>query len=259
MPSAEPSHPLLERLVPERLPVHVAITMDGNGRWAKQRNRPRVFGHRNGVEAVRASVRACRRAGVRHLTLYAFSTENWKRPETEVNALMELLVRSLRKETAELQENGVKIGVIGNVERLPSVCRRELTEAMRITAGNTELTLTLALSYSGRWDIVEAARAFARRAASGELPADRIDELLTEDAFGQALATAGIPDPELLIRTSGEHRISNYLLWQGAYSELYFTDTLWPDFREDDLYAALLDFQGRERRFGQTSEQIKVP
>jgi undecaprenyl diphosphate synthase len=258
MPSAEAHHPLLDRLDPERVPLHVAITMDGNGRWAKQRSRPRVFGHKNGVEAVRASVRACRKAKVRYLTLYAFSTENWKRPEREVNALMELLVSSLRKETAELQENGVKIGVIGNVEKLPSVCRRELTEAMRITADNTDLTLTLALSYSGRWDILQAAKAIAHQAASGALPADRIDAAITESAFGEALSTHGIPDPELMIRTSGEKRISNYLLWQGAYSELYFTNTLWPDFREDDLYSALLDYQGRERRFGKTSEQIEV-
>jgi undecaprenyl diphosphate synthase len=249
-----PSTSLLERLDLAHVPKHVAITMDGNGRWAKQRNRPRVFGHRNGVEAVRASVRGCREAGVSYLTLYAFSTENWNRPEKEINALMELLVRSLRKETAELLENGVKISVVGNVERLPSVCRRELDEAMRMTANNDSLTLTLALSYSGRWDILEAARSLARQAAAGTLQPEAIDE----EAFTAALSTSGIPDPELLIRTSGEQRISNYLLWQSAYSELYFTPTLWPDFREEDLYAAILDFQQRERRFGKTGEQIKV-
>jgi undecaprenyl diphosphate synthase len=245
---------LLDRIDTGKVPAHVAIIMDGNGRWAKQKNRPRVFGHRSGVESVRAVVRAARHAKVRHLTLYAFSTENWNRPDREINALMEILVTSLRKETAELSREGVKIGVLGNVERLPSVCRRELDEAMRLTEANTTLNLNLALSYSGRWDILSAARKLAEQAAAGKLDPAAIDE----SVFSQSLSTAGTPDPELMIRTSGEYRISNYLLWQTAYSELYFTPTLWPDFREEEFYAALLDFQTRERRFGKTSEQIQV-
>jgi undecaprenyl diphosphate synthase len=245
---------VLDRLEPGKIPQHVAVIMDGNGRWARQRNRPRVFGHRKGVEAIRNTLRAARKAGVRCLTLYAFSTENWNRPEREVNALMELLVSSLRKETAELLQEGVRIGVIGNVEQLPSVCRRELMEAMRLTEKNDTLLMNLALSYSGRWDVLQAVRSLAARAASGELDPASIDEA----GFGQALSTAGLPDPELLIRTSGEYRISNFLLWQTAYSELYFTPTLWPDFGEEEFYTALLDYQNRERRFGKTSEQIQT-
>ncbi len=245
---------LLDRLDSGKVPKHVAVIMDGNGRWAKQKGQPRVFGHRQGVESVRAVVRAARKCGVRYITLYAFSTENWNRPDWEINALMELLVSSLRKETAELLKEGVKISVVGNVERLPSVCKRELDEAMKLTEANSQLTMTLALSYSGRWDILEAARKLAAMSASGQIQAQDIDESL----FSQALSTAAIPDPELMIRTSGEYRVSNYLLWQGAYSELYFTPTLWPDFREEEFYAALLDYQNRERRFGKTSEQIQV-
>jgi undecaprenyl diphosphate synthase len=245
---------VLDRLEPGKIPQHVAVIMDGNGRWARQRNRPRVFGHRKGVEAIRSTLRAARKAGVRYLTLYAFSTENWNRPEREVNALMELLVSSLRKETAELLQEGVRIGVIGNVEQLPSVCRRELLEAMRLTEKNDTLRMNLALSYSGRWDVLQAVRNLAARAVQGELDPASIDEA----SFGQALSTSGIPDPELLIRTSGEYRISNFLLWQTAYSELYFTPTLWPDFGEEEFYTALLDYQNRERRFGKTSEQIQI-
>lgn len=245
---------VLDRLEPGKIPQHVAVIMDGNGRWARQRNRPRVFGHRKGVEAIRSTLRAARKAGVRYLTLYAFSTENWNRPEREVNALMELLVSSLRKETAELLQEGVRIGVIGNVEQLPSVCRRELLEAMRLTEKNDTLQMNLALSYSGRWDVLQAVRSLAARAVQGELDPASIDEA----SFGQALSTSGIPDPELLIRTSGEYRISNFLLWQTAYSELYFTPTLWPDFGEEEFYTALLDYQNRERRFGKTSEQIQI-
>lgn len=245
---------LLYRIHPGSIPAHVAIIMDGNGRWAKLKGRPRVFGHREGVESVRAVVKAARQAHVRYLTLYAFSTENWNRPSLEINALMEILVSSLRRETAELSREGVKIQVIGNVDRMPSVCRRELAEASRMTSGNTVLDLNLALSYSGRWDIIHAARKLAQKAASGQLDPDSIDE----NVFSQALSTAGTPDPELMIRTSGEYRISNYLLWQTAYSEMYFTPTLWPDFREEEFYAALLDYQNRERRFGKTSEQIQV-
>jgi undecaprenyl diphosphate synthase len=245
---------LLDRIDTGSVPKHVAVIMDGNGRWAKQKGRPRVFGHRSGVESVRAVVRAARQAKVRYLTLYAFSTENWNRPDFEINALMEILVSSLRKETEELRQQGVKIGVIGNVQQLPSVCRRELDEAIKLTAENTVLDLTLALSYSGRWDIVQAARALAEQVAAGTLKPEAIDD----QVFGAALSMAGKPDPELMIRTSGEYRISNYLLWQSAYSEFYFTPTLWPDFREEEFYAALLDYQTRERRFGKTSEQIQV-
>ncbi len=245
---------LLDRIDPGNVPKHVAIIMDGNGRWARQKGRPRVFGHRSGVESVRAVVRAAREVKVRHLTLYAFSTENWNRPDREINALMEILVGSLRKETSELRQEGVKIGVIGNVDRLPSVCRRELSEAMNQTEANQTLDLILALSYSGRWDILQAARTLAEQAAAGKLDPASIDE----SVFASALSTSGIPDPELLVRTSGEYRISNYLLWQTAYSEMYFTPTLWPDFREEEFYAALLDYQSRERRFGKTSEQIQV-
>jgi undecaprenyl diphosphate synthase len=245
---------LLDQLDSKRVPQHVAIIMDGNGRWAKQRKRPRIFGHRNGVESVRAAVRGCRKAGVRYLTLYAFSTENWNRPAMEVNALMELLVRSLRKETQELLENGVKIGVVGHVDALPSVCQRELAEAMKLTENNSDLLLTLALSYSGRWDIVEATRRLAKAVQEGKIDPSQINEQM----LGQSLSTDGIPDPELIIRTSGEHRLSNFLLWQSAYSEFHFSSELWPDFREESLYKALLEFEGRERRFGQTTEQIQV-
>ncbi|MFT7588247.1 MAG: undecaprenyl diphosphate synthase [Limisphaerales bacterium] len=245
---------LLDQIDQDNIPSHVAIIMDGNGRWAKAKGRPRVFGHKEGVESVRALVKACRNAKVKYLTLYAFSTENWNRPQFEVNALMEILVRSLRKETAELRQNGVKIGVIGNVDSLPSVARRELNEAMRITEENEELNLILALSYSGRWDIAEAAKKIAAKAASGQIKPEDINEAL----FAQHLSTSGMPDPELMIRTSGETRISNFMLWQNAYSEWYFTPTLWPDFREEQFYQAVLEFQHRERRFGKTSEQIQV-
>lgn len=235
-----------------RLPQHVAIIMDGNGRWAKERGKLRVFGHQNGVKAVRDTVEGAVEIGVKYLTLYAFSTENWSRPRLEVSALMELLVQTIHKETKTLMENGVKLNAIGDLSMLPGRCERELKEAIAKTAGNTNATLTLALSYSARWEIVEAAKTLARQAKEGVLSPEDINE----EAFANRLATAGIPDPELLIRTSGEQRISNYLLWQLAYAELYFTEKMWPEFRRADLFEAIVDYQGRERRFGKTSEQL---
>ncbi|MBI1226551.1 MAG: isoprenyl transferase [Bacteroidetes bacterium] len=236
----------------EKLPRHIAVIMDGNGRWAKEQGMARVFGHRNGVKAVRETTEACTELGVEYLTLYAFSTENWKRPESEVNALMTLLVETIKNEINTLNENGVRLRAIGDISRLPEKSRNTLLQAMENTSGNTRMTLVLALNYSAKWEIVEAARKLALATKSGEIEATAIDE----DAFANALSTSGIPDPELLIRTSGENRISNFLLWQIAYAELYFTPTLWPDFRREHLYQAIIDFQNRERRFGKTSEQL---
>ncbi|MFB2119735.1 isoprenyl transferase [Parapedobacter sp. 2B3] len=235
-----------------RLPEHVAIIMDGNGRWAKERGQLRVFGHKNGVKAVRDTVEGAVEIGVKYLTLYAFSTENWNRPKLEVSALMELLVNTINKETKTLMDNGVKLNAIGNLDQLPKKCYTRLQEAMQTTAGNTNCTLTLALSYSARWEITEAARRLARQVQAGEIHPDDIDE----SVVAQQLATRGMPDPELMIRTSGEQRISNYLLWQLAYAELYFTDKMWPEFRRNDLFEALATYQNRERRFGLTSEQL---
>lgn len=236
----------------EKLPRHIAVIMDGNGRWAKEHGMPRVFGHRNGVKAVRETTEACAELGVKYLTLYAFSTENWNRPEAEVNALMALLVETIKGEVKTLNENGIRLRAIGDVSRLPEKSRKALQEAIDGTKDNPRMTLVLALNYSAKWEIVEAARKLAIKAQSGELSPEEINET----AFADALSTSGIPDPELLIRTSGENRISNFLLWQIAYSELYFTPTLWPDFRKEHLYQAILDFQSRERRFGKTSEQL---
>ncbi len=236
------------------IPGHIAIIMDGNGRWAKQNNKPRIYGHHAGVEAVRKVVEACTEYGVKYLTLYAFSTENWKRPEAEVNALMELLVRTIRKETPELNKNNVRIGMIGDGHSLPDACVAELEEAKSITASNTGLNLILALSYSGRWEIANAMREIAAKVENHTLSAEDIDE----NTISEHLNTKGIPDPELLIRTSGEYRISNFLLWQTAYAEYYFTETLWPDFDKNELCKALLDYQKRERRFGKTTEQIQI-
>ncbi len=236
----------------EKLPRHIAVIMDGNGRWAKEHGMPRVFGHRNGVKAVRETTEACTELGVEYLTLYAFSTENWKRPESEVNALMTLLVETIKKEIKTLNENGVRLRAIGDISRLPGKSHKTLLQAIEDTKGNTRMTLVLALNYSAKWEIVEAARKLAKAAKAGEIdPAE-----LGEEAFANALSTSGMPDPELLIRTSGENRISNFLLWQIAYAELYFTPTLWPDFRREHLYQAIIDFQHRERRFGKTSEQL---
>lgn len=238
----------------ENLPQHIAIIMDGNGRWAKEKGKLRVFGHQNGVKAVRDTVESAAEIGIKHLTLYAFSTENWNRPKFEVNALMELLVSTINKETKTLMENNIRLNAIGDLKSLPSSCYRELLEAMDKTKNNTRMTLHLALSYSSKWEITQAIKNIAQEVAERKMSIENINDS-TLDNF---LTTAGIPDPELLIRTSGEHRISNFLLWQIAYAELYFTDKLWPDFRKEDLYEAIVDYQSRERRFGKTSEQVKA-
>ena len=236
----------------EKLPRHIAVIMDGNGRWAKEHGMPRVFGHRNGVKAVRETTEACAELGVEFLTLYAFSTENWSRPQTEVNALMALLVETIKNEVKTLNKNSIRLKAIGDISKLPPKSYKALCSAMEDTSQNERMTLVLALNYSSRWEIVEAAKKLAEQAKAGELSPEDIDN----DVFSNALATQGMPDPELLIRTSGETRISNYLLWQIAYTELYFTPVRWPDFRKEHLYEAILNFQQRERRFGKTSEQL---
>ncbi len=243
---------LIEQIDKGRLPQHVAIIMDGNGRWAKEKGKLRVFGHQNGVVSVRDTVEGAVELGIKHLTLYAFSTENWNRPRLEVIALMELLVATINKETKTLMKNGVRLKAIGNLTSLPEKCYRQLMETIEKTSKNEACTLTLALSYSSRWEITEAAKQVAMNVLAGKLKAEDI----TEDVFASYLNTSDIPDPELMIRTSGEYRISNYLLWQLAYSELYFTPKLWPDFRREDLFEAIIDYQKRERRFGMTSEQL---
>ena len=238
-----------QKIDTDNLPKHIAIIMDGNGRWAKSKGKLRVFGHKNGVTAVRDTVDAAAEIGIQFLTLYAFSTENWERPESEVNALMTLLVTAINKETKTLMTNNIKLSTIGDTNSLPSKAKKELLEAIEKTKDNTRMTLILALSYSGRWDILNATK---------NLITDGIDpNVINEQVFQQYLTTKSVPEPELLIRTSGEYRISNFLLWQIAYSELYFTDTLWPDFRRIDLEKAILDYQNRERRFGKTTEQIQ--
>lgn len=242
-------------LDPSRLPRHVAIIMDGNGRWATQKGSLRIFGHRNAIEAVRDTVEGAAEIGVQYLTLFAFSTENWGRPRMEVNALMELLVKTLRKEVNTLRKNDIRLATIGNTEDLPQVTQRQLAEAIRDTADGKRMTLTLALSYGARHDILNAVRRIASSAQLGHLHAENIDF----DTFRAHLSTAELPDPELLIRTSGEQRVSNFLLWEIAYAELYISPKLWPDFRRQDLYEALADYQRRERRFGKTSEQIQAP
>lgn len=234
-----------------RLPKHLAIIMDGNGRWAKREGKPRLMGHREGVNSVRAITEACAELGIPYLTLYAFSTENWNRPVLEVIGLMDLLVETLRHELESLSRNGIRLQTIGDLTRLPAKTRQVLEEAIQNTSGNTRLNLILALNYSARWEILHAANEFAKQAKSGSLLGP-----IAEEQFSAALSTAGIPDPELLIRTSGEHRISNFLLWQLAYTELYFSDLYWPEFRKPHLLEALSNFQQRERRFGKTSEQL---
>jgi undecaprenyl diphosphate synthase len=241
-----------ELIIKERLPQHIAIIMDGNGRWAKQRGNQRIFGHKNGVKAVRETVEACAELGVKYLTLYAFSTENWSRPKIEVDALMKLLVQTIHGETPTLLKNNVRLNAIGDLKSLPKDVEAQLQEAIKNTEPANGLTLTLALSYSSRWEITEAVKAIAEQVKSGKLDIDGINS----DVISANLTTANIPDPELLIRTSGEYRISNYLLWQIAYTEFVFTDTLWPDFRKENLYDAIVDFQKRERRFGKTGDQI---
>ncbi|MFN8153908.1 MAG: isoprenyl transferase [Bacteroidia bacterium] len=237
----------------QRLPRHVAIIMDGNGRWAKKQGKIRTFGHESGVKAVRDTVEGAAELGVEVLTLYAFSTENWNRPRFEIDALMHLLVDTIAKETPTLMKNNIRLATIGNTDSLPSRVIKNLKKCIDETAGNTRMTLVLALSYSSRWEITHAVQEIARKVKAGELKPEEINE----ETISRHLNTSAWPDPELLIRTSGEARISNYLLWQIAYAELYFTQKLWPDFRREDLYEAILDFQKRERRFGKTSEQLK--
>lgn len=236
-----------------KIPKHVAIIMDGNGRWAKKHGEDRIFGHYEGVNSVREIVEACGEIGVKYLTLYAFSTENWNRPKEEVDALMELLVSTISMETPNLNKKGVKLAVIGDVESLPLSCQKELKESLEITANNDTVTLILALSYSSKWEITEAVKKIAVQLESGKLKAADI----TSDLIDQSLNTNNYPDPELMIRTSGENRISNFLLWQLAYAEFYFTDVLWPDFRKEDFFKAILSYQNRERRFGKTSDQLQ--
>jgi undecaprenyl diphosphate synthase len=234
------------------LPRHIAVIMDGNGRWAKKKGAMRIFGHRNAVQAVRDVTEGSGEIGIKYLTLYAFSTENWGRPKEEVEGLMELLVNTLKQEIKTLMENQVKLITIGDTSNLPEVCQKNLEWAVTTTKNNSGLTLILALSYSGRWEITQAIKAITGKVKKGELNESDINE----EMISQHLQTAGIPDPELLIRTSGELRVSNFLLWQIAYSELYITPTLWPDFRKEHLYEAIWSYQQRERRFGKTSEQM---
>jgi len=235
-----------------RLPRHIAIIMDGNGRWAKERGKQRLFGHQSAIQSVREVSEACAELGVSYLTLYAFSTENWNRPVAEVSGLMTLLAQTIKSETATLNKNNIRLNAIGDLKSLPKANYEQLMQAIDGTSHNTRLTLTLALSYSGRWDLKQAARHMAEDAVQGKL----LPESITDATISSYLSTAGMPDPELLIRTSGEERISNFLLWELAYSELYFTKKYWPDFRKADLYEAILNYQHRERRFGKTSEQI---
>ena len=244
---------LAQDINPDKVPEHIAIIMDGNGRWAKMHGKARVFGHRNGVASVKSVVEGAAELGVKNLTLYAFSTENWSRPKTEVNALMQLLVSSIHRETKTLNENNIRLLSIGDMGNLPGKCQDALEKSKELTKENKHMNLILALSYSARWEMVEALKLMIKDAKSGTIDENDVNETL----ISEYLATANIPDPELLIRTSGEQRISNFLLWQIAYSELYFTEKLWPDFRKEDLAEAIRDYQKRERRFGKTTDQIK--
>ena len=246
------SAPFPALLDKDRLPRHIAIIMDGNGRWAKDKGEDRLFGHFHGVESVRDIVEGCAELRIEYLTLYAFSTENWDRPAEEVSGLMQLLVTTIRKEVPTLNKNNIRLRVIGDLSMLPEFARIELQEALEMTASNTGLNLVMALSYSGRWELVEAVRRIARSVEEGDLSSSQISEQTLEEH----LSTHSFPDPELMIRTSGEYRISNFLLYQLAYAELYFTEVCWPDFRKQNLYDALLDYQQRERRFGKISEQL---
>lgn len=242
----------LSKIDLSKAPKHIAIIMDGNGRWAKKQGHMRLYGHNFGVESVRETLKAAKELKVKFLTLYAFSTENWSRPKEEVDGLMDLLVRSIANEVDELTKSGVRLMSIGNTEGLPDACRKELADAIEQTKDNEEISLVLALNYSARWEITNAVRTIAGQVAKGELETDQI----TEETISNFLTTNKIPDPELLIRTSGEHRISNFLLWQIAYTEFHFTEVLWPDFKRNDLFKAVLDYQSRERRFGMVSEQL---
>ena len=244
---------LLNTINKDNLPKHLAIIMDGNGRWAKQKGMLRAFGHENGTKAVRTTVETCAKLGIENLTLYAFSTENWNRPKLEVDTLMKLLINSLKNELKTLTENNIKLNTIGNFEKLPASAQKELSQVISKTKDNTRMTLTLALSYGSREEIVSAVKSISSIVKNNIISIDAIDESI----INQHLYTQNLPDVDLLIRTSGEHRISNFLLWQIAYAEVYFTDVLWPDFREKDLYEAIISYQKRERRFGKTSEQIK--
>lgn len=235
------------------LPKHLAIIMDGNGRWAKQKGFLRAFGHENGTKSVRTTVETCAKLGIENLTLYAFSTENWNRPKLEVDTLMKLLVNSLKTELKTLQENNIRLNSIGNLEKLPKSIFKELNEVINLTKNNTRMTLTLALSYGSREELLNVVKNISDKVKNNIISIDSIDESI----INQHLYTHNLPDVDLLIRTSGEHRISNFLLWQIAYAELYFIDVLWPDFKENDLYEAIISYQKRERRFGKTSEQIK--
>ena len=245
---------LKDQIERDRLPRHIAMIMDGNGRWAQKKGGERLFGHRNGVESVRQVVEAAGDLGVEYLTLYAFSTENWNRPRNEIEGLMSLLNSTVAKETKKLNENNVRLLVIGNLADLPNSVQKHLMQAVELTSQNTGLQLVLGLSYSGRWEITDAVKQMCRDAASGKIDPDGIDSRLLESY----LATSFMPDPELLIRTSGERRISNFLLWQLAYTELYFTPVLWPDYRKEHFYEAIIDYQRRERRFGKVNEKSRA-
>ena len=243
-----------EQINKERIPQHVAVIMDGNGRWAKSQGKDRIFGHQNGVDSVDQVSEAAGEIGVKYLTLYAFSTENWNRPEKEVDALMDLLVDAIKNNVQKMMKNSVRLLVVGDIERLPEKTRKKLMEAIEETDQNSGLNLVLALSYSSRWEILNATSKIAQDVKDGKIKVDDIDETL----FSNSLTTVGIPDPDLLIRTSGELRISNFLMWQLAYSELYFTDICWPEFKKEQFFEAIVDYQKRERRFGKTSEQISI-
>ncbi len=243
---------LKEQIDIERLPSHIAVIMDGNGRWAKERGKQRIFGHQSAIQSVRDVSEGCAELGVKYLTLYAFSTENWNRPAAEVGGLMTLLAQTIKNEISTLNKNSIKLNAIGDLQSLPKANYEQLMRAIDDTSHNTRMTLTLALSYSGRWDLTQASRRMAKDAAEGKLNPEEINDT----TISNYLSTAGMPDPELMIRTSGEERISNFLLWELAYSELYFTPKYWPDFRKPDLYEAILNYQHRERRFGKTSEQM---
>ncbi len=243
---------LVDKIDKDNLPRHIAIIMDGNGRWAKEQGQDRLFGHFHGVESVRNIVEGSAELGIEYLTLYAFSTENWDRPEYEVIGLMELLVSTIRKEVESLDKNNIRLHVIGDMNMLPEYAQKELHEALDITKDNTGLNLVMALSYSGRWELLNAVKSIAWEVKNNKLNLEDIDQGILQ----QYLCTSGFPDPELMIRTSGEYRISNFLLYQLAYAELYFTNVRWPDFRKENLYEAIIDYQGRERRFGKTGEQV---
>ena len=243
---------MAEELDMKRIPQHIAIIMDGNGRWATERNKPRSYGHQAGVDTVRRITSECTRLGVKYLTLYTFSTENWNRPSDEIAALMGLVLTSLEDEI--FMKNNVRFQVIGDIDRLPAAVADKLRETIEHTANNDTMTMVVALSYSARWELTEATKQIAAKVQKGELSIDDIDE----NAINNSLCTSFMPDPDLLIRTGGEFRISNYLLWQLAYSELYFCDTYWPDFSEADLHKAIADYQGRQRRFGKTEKQVET-